>query len=78
MAPQRHATIDGVLVPGLRAVRHARALSQEDLAARAGVGRKTVMRGEGGKEIRLSSVRRLAAALGVTPRRLQQPPPASH
>jgi transcriptional regulator with XRE-family HTH domain len=77
MARQRDAIIDGVFVPGLKAVRLARALSQEDLAARAGVGRKTVMRGEGGKEIRVSSVRRLATALRVSPQRLQQQPPPS-
>lgn len=64
-----------VLVPGLRALRLDRALSQEDLAARAGVGRQTIIRGEAGKPIRLSSARRLAAALRVTPKRLQTPPP---
>ena len=59
------------LVPALRALRLERALSQDDLARRAGVDRKTVMRGEQGLDIRLSSVRRLAHALRVSPQRLQ-------
>jgi len=67
------ATLTVVLVPSLRAIRLERALSQEDLAHRARVGRKTVMRGEAGLHIRVSSVRRLAAALGVRPARLQRP-----
>ncbi len=63
-----------VFVPSLRAIRLDRALSQEDLAARAKVGRKTISRAENGQPIRVSNVRRLAAALRVTPHRLQQPP----
>jgi len=67
-----------VLVPSLRYYRLSRALSQDTLAERAGVSPKTVIRGEKGLEIRLSSVRALASALRVSPRRLQQPiPPAS-
>jgi transcriptional regulator with XRE-family HTH domain len=66
-----------VLVPGLRAIRLERALTQEELAQRARVGRKTVMRAEAGQEIRISSVRRLAAALRVSPARLQRVPPMS-
>jgi transcriptional regulator with XRE-family HTH domain len=62
-----------VLVPQLRRVRDARALTQEELADRAGVSRTTVRRAEQGTEIRQSSVRKLARALGVTPARLQRP-----
>ena len=62
-----------VLVPRLRRVRNQRALTQEELAERAGVSRNTVMRGEQGAEVRQSSVRKLARALGVSPAALQRP-----
>jgi transcriptional regulator with XRE-family HTH domain len=65
-----------VLVPRLRFFRNELALSQDDLAEKAGVGRATVARGERGLAIRPSSVRKLARALGVKPRDLQRPPPA--
>jgi DNA-binding XRE family transcriptional regulator len=52
------------------------ALSQETLRKMAGVSRETVRRGEAGKEIRLSSVNKLAKALKVKPSALRQPPPA--
>jgi transcriptional regulator with XRE-family HTH domain len=42
-----------------------RGLSQEDLADKAGVGRTTVSRGERDGDIRISSARKLARALGV-------------
>ena len=57
----------GVKVPLLRAYREDLALSQLDLALKAGVGLSTVS-----EDIRLSSVRRLAHALRTTPRRLQR------
>jgi len=60
-----------VLVPQLRGQRLLAALSQADLAARAGVSPVTVMRGEQGKAIRPSSVRKLARALKLRPRDLQ-------
>lgn len=62
----------GVKVPQLRAYRKDLALSQLDLALKAGVGLSTVNRAERGEDIRPSSVRRLARALHTTPRRLQQ------
>lgn len=65
----------GVKLPSLGYYRKQLALSQLDLAIKAGVGRSTVSRGERGEEIRVSSVRRLAKALHVTPAQLQQQPP---
>lgn len=64
-----------MLVPRLRQLREWAALSQEDLALRADVSRVTVTRAEQGLPIRISSVRKLARALRVTPRELQTPPP---
>lgn len=60
-------------MPSLRSQRRRLALSQEDLAEKADVGRTTVARGERGLPIRPSSVRKLARALKVTPWDLQQP-----
>lgn len=55
-------------MPTLRDLRLARALSQRDLAARAGVAPKTVVDLElGRQEPRLRTIRRLAGALGVEP-----------
>ena len=52
----------------LRAMRLARALSQRDLAERAGVTQKTVLELElGRQEPQLRTIRRIAAALGVEP-----------
>jgi transcriptional regulator with XRE-family HTH domain len=62
-------------VPSLKSHRRRLALSQEDLAEKAGVGRTTVARAERGLPIRPSSVRKLARALKVTPWALQQPEP---
>lgn len=78
LTPQRPVSMNAVLVPGLRAIRLDRALTQEELAHRARVGRKTVIRAESGQEIRISSARRLAAALRVSAARLQRVPPESH
>jgi len=61
-----------VLVPQLRRLREARALSQEELAARARVSRNTVVRGERGQDLRPMNVRKLARALGVSPATLQR------
>ena len=63
--------LDAVVDPDvLRELRTQRAMSQDDLALRAGLGRQTVIRAEQGKPIRISSLRRLADALHVSPRRL--------
>lgn len=56
-----------VLTPRLRVLRLGAALSQEDLAFKAGVSRMTVTRGERGEHIRVSSVRKIARALRVKP-----------
>jgi len=61
-----------VLVPRLRALRLEQALTQDDLAERAGVARSTVLKAEAGHELRPSTVRKLARALGVRPIRLQR------
>jgi len=50
-----------------------RALSQEELAYRAGISRTTVMRAELGKHIRPSTLRSLARVLRVQPSKLQRP-----
>lgn len=50
----------------LRAVRQRRLLTQEELAIKAGVGLSTVIRLEQGERGRISTVRKIAAALEVT------------
>ena len=55
----------------LKAVRIEQALTQEELADRAGVSTNTVARLERNEtEPHMPTVRKLAAALGVEPRRL--------
>jgi transcriptional regulator with XRE-family HTH domain len=62
----------------LRALRDRQALSQRDLAERAGVSPTTVARIECGQlEPRPSTVRKLARALGVEPEALMEPEPAA-
>jgi len=63
-------------VPALEWYRRRLALSQEDLAHLAHVGKSTVGRGESGKPIRPSSVRKLAKALKISAWDLQQPAPS--
>jgi len=50
----------------LREWRQRRLLSQEELAKKADVGVTTIVRIEGGMGARLSTLRKLANALGVT------------
>jgi len=57
-------------LPGLRRQRLLAALTQEELATRAGVRRLTITRLENGGEALPPTVRRLAEALGCTPRDL--------
>ena len=51
----------------LREWRQRRLLTQEELAKKSGVGVTTVIRIEAGQEARISTLRKLAAALEVTP-----------
>jgi transcriptional regulator with XRE-family HTH domain len=64
------------LTPSLRYWRIRRALFQEDLAEKAGVGVMTIHRGEAGRPLRLDVIDKLARVLEVTPAQLQDPPPA--
>ena len=66
---------DGRFIPvdgrGLRRARRDQALSQQDLSAATGVAQATLSDLEGGKRgARASTVRKLAAALGVEPKAL--------
>jgi transcriptional regulator with XRE-family HTH domain len=54
----------------VRKLRLERALSQEELASKAGVDRATIMRMERGQAVRPNTLRRVARALGVQPVRL--------
>jgi len=57
----------------LRQIRQRKALSQQDLAQRAGVGEATISRIEQGRvRPRPSTLRKLAAALGVAPEELTE------
>jgi transcriptional regulator with XRE-family HTH domain len=56
-----------VQIPRLREWREARALTQVELAERAGISSRSVAGYEAGTGARLSTVRNLAAALGVEP-----------
>jgi transcriptional regulator with XRE-family HTH domain len=59
------------LAVGIRGLRLRRGLSQVDLAARAGVNRSVIINAENGRrQIRPSTVRKIARALGVTPTEL--------
>jgi transcriptional regulator with XRE-family HTH domain len=65
----------------LREVRERKLLTQQELADRSGLTQTTISAIEVGKhEPRISTIRRLAAALGVEPEELvvgQEPAPAS-
>jgi transcriptional regulator with XRE-family HTH domain len=55
-------------LPRLKALRERRALSQAELAEKAGITRATLSRLEGGAERPYpSTIRKIAAALGVEP-----------
>ena len=55
----------------LREIRESQFLTQKELAQRSGVSRITIARLEGaGEDARFSTVKKLAAALGVEPREL--------
>jgi transcriptional regulator with XRE-family HTH domain len=54
----------------LREWRLRRLLTQEDLAKKSGLGVNTIIRIEQGQGARISTLRKLADALGVTPDQL--------
>jgi transcriptional regulator with XRE-family HTH domain len=54
----------------LREWRQRRLLRQEDLAEKAQIGVTTIVRIEGGQGARISTLRKLAAALDITPEQL--------
>ena len=61
----------GLRLPGLKAIRMREFLSQRDLAKRSGLSRETVCRVEGGRRTaQMSTIQKLASALGVHPREL--------
>lgn len=60
----------GVQLPGLRAVREQRLLSQRALEDLSGVSRTTILAAEQGKHISRTNARKLAEALKVDPLRL--------
>ena len=77
MTPVIHPHRGSWQLPGLRAWRMARFLTQEELALRAGISRPTLSRAEQGKPIYWASVRRIAAALRVRPELLLHDPSVS-
>ncbi len=70
MTDDRFIGVDG---RRLRRLRRERALSQQDLSAATGVAQATLSDLERGKRgARASTVRKLAAALGLEPRELME------
>jgi transcriptional regulator with XRE-family HTH domain len=65
-----------VQIPRLTEWRKARALTQVELAERAGVSARTVAGLEAGDSARLRTVRKLAEGLGVPVEELTEPPPS--
>ena len=59
----------------LKALRERQALTQEELARKAGINRVTLARIETGAEPYPATVRKLAEALGVEPAALMEPLP---
>lgn len=67
-----HVEGSRVKAPRLRALREARALTQAELAANAGVARGTVNRLEQGHDGYPPTIRKLAEALQVEPAELMR------
>ena len=67
-------TARGVRVPSLASLRKQAALSQEELAERAGIARITISRLEHGANARYYTIDKLAEALGTTRSRLTKRP----
>lgn len=66
-----------VFLPHLRLWRADKGMTQEQLAAAAGVSRGTVLRAENGGSTTILSATRIAKALGISVKRLQTEEPAS-
>ncbi len=66
----------GLTIPYLLAWRQWRALGQEELAAKAGVTLTTISRLENGQSARMSTIGKLADALGITREELLRTQPA--
>ena len=64
---------NGIVLPGLKAARLRKALTQEELAEASGIGRTTLARLETGAPAAPGSARKLARALGVEPDALMGP-----
>ena len=72
MQPEpRERSSSDVDVPRLREWRDKRALSQQELADRAGLSRTTIIKLEGGRRAWPQTVRKLARALRIDPSDLQ-------
>lgn len=66
-------------LPNLRKVRERKLITQAELGARSGVAETTINRIENGRnEARISTVRKLAEALGVEPSELMGDDSSSH
>lgn len=64
------------VVPNLYRLRRAQALTQQELANRAGLNLVTINRLERGYTARPQTIRKIAEALGVTPGELMADPDA--
>lgn len=66
---------NGVALPGLKAARLRKALTQFELAEASGINRTTLARIETGAAAAPATARKLAAALGVAPSELMSDEP---
>jgi transcriptional regulator with XRE-family HTH domain len=66
----------GEVLPHLEAWRRRKALTQAEVAKAARIVRGTVARAEAGEVIQYSTIRAIAAGLGITVDQLRQEPPA--
>ncbi len=73
-APQSAGT-RGIAVPRLHAWRSRRLLTTYELADKADVARATVVCGERGGALSIDNIRKIAAALGISPEQLADGPP---